>query len=334
MQSRTPVTFVNRNGRQLHGIFHQPDQPAAPDLAVLLLSPGVKMRVGPQRLYLRLTERLVALGLPVLRFDFEGLGDAEGAFGEVLLKDFYNHIEVGRFVNDTVDTMDWMQAHYGFQRFIVSGLCGGAITGLLAGSRDSRIAGLFGLGITPVLASRAADEAKYMTTGMLEQRRRHYLGRLKSPYAWLRVLTLQADNRAIWKAITLPLRKRLQGPTPPAPKPDQDNANPLFAPAFFRMLETGRPMQFVFGGSDRLRWEFDEKFVARHQERLQRNPHGFAVHVVPDANHVLSLTEWQDEMIGVADRWVRDHFPATAAPSPAGAALPNPSRDLARLGDR
>jgi hypothetical protein len=309
VHATTPVTFVNRAGLRLFGMLEAPPQ-APHDLAVILLSPGIKMRVGPQCLYRTMSKQLVALGLPVFRFDFFGLGDSEGTLPEELLRDLYNHIEVGRFVDDALDAMDWMQHTYGTKRFILSGLCGGAITGLLAGARDPRVAGLLALGITPVLASRAADASRYMTKGQLEHVRARYLRRLFSPQAWGRLLTLKTDNRLIWRLITESFRKKkpaaAAAPTPPPV--EYDNANPLFPPAFFHMLATGRPMLLVFGGTDRLQFEFEEKFVARHRDRLEQAPRLYEVHCVKDANHVLSTREWQADMLDTASRWVRRHF--------------------------
>jgi hypothetical protein len=278
----------------------------------VLLSPGVKMRVGPQGLYRRMTDEFVALGIPVFRFDFYGLGDSEGTLTEELLRDVYNHIEVGRFVDDTLDAMSWMEQHRGTKRFILSGLCGGAITGLLAGGRDPRVVGLLGLGMTAVLAAKAADASLYMTEGQLSHQRRKYARRLTNPTAWLRLLTLKSDYRLIWRFMTQPIQQRLRAPKPAeaAPPPENDNANPLFPPAFFNMLATRRPMLLVFGGSDRLQWEFEEKFLARHAARLASMPKLYDVHVIGNANHVLSLTEWQNEMLDVSRRWLRKHFAA------------------------
>jgi pimeloyl-ACP methyl ester carboxylesterase len=306
----TPVSFRNRKGLKLFGVLHTPTRACPGKLAVLLLSPGVKMRVGPERLYLQMTARFLELGLSVLRFDFHGLGDSEGTLPEDQLRDVYNHIEVGRFVDDTVDAMNWMQQSYDSQQFILSGLCGGAITGLLTGERDPRVAGLLALGITPVLASRAAEASLYMTIGQLEAQQRMYLRRLLSPEAWFRLLTLRTDNRLIRRMMTHWVRKSL-GRTPPpvtTPQAEADNANPLFPPAFFKMLSSRRPMLLIFGGSDRLHWEYEEKFVARHRERLTSVPPLAEVHVVEHANHVLSLREWQEEMLDVTTRWLRRHF--------------------------
>lgn len=284
-----------------------------------MLSPGVKMRVGPQRLYRRMAEQFAAAGLTVLRFDFHGLGDSEGTLTEEMLRDVYNHIEVGRFVADTIDAMDWLQKNAGAREFILSGLCGGAITGLLTGADDTRVTGLLALGITPLLASRSADPSRYMTRGQLDTIGQTYLQKLTRPEAWLRLLTFRSDYRLLWRSLT---RSR---PTPPsssppaASAPESDNASPLFPPAFFEMLRTGRPMLLVFGGSDRLHLEFEEKFVARHTTRLAAHSDGYHLHVVNKANHVLSSDEWQLEMLDVSSRWLNTHFPGQAGLTDRGA---------------
>jgi uncharacterized protein len=321
--SRTAVVFPNRQGLRLFGVLHLPEGGARTDLAVVLLSPGVKMRVGPERLYCTLTERLVNLGLPVLRFDFYGLGDSEGEVTEELLKDVYNHIEVGRFVDDTIDSMDWMAQQHGARRFILSGLCGGAITGLLAARHDPRVAGLLALAITPVLASRSANPSTYMTSGQLADMRRTYLDKLLSPAAWLRLLSLKSDYRVIWRALMQPLRRKPAAPSTPVPATadaaaattEPDNANPLFPPAFFAMTESRRPILLVFGGSDRLLWEFEEKFVARHHARLAEGPPCYEVHTIAQANHVLSFEPWQQEMLDASTTWLRRWFAADVRPA-------------------
>lgn len=312
--SRTAVVFPNRQGLRLFGILHVPEGETRTDVAVILLSPGVKMRVGPERLYCTLTERLVSLGLSVLRFDFYGLGDSEGEVTEELLKDVYNHIEVGRFVDDTVDSMDWMAKTCGAQRFVLAGLCGGAITGLLTAKVDARVAGLLALAITPVLASRSADPSLYITSGQLADMRRTYFSKILNPRAWLRLLSLKSDYRVILRALLQPFKPAPTAPTASSAEPD--NANPLFPPAVFSMLESRRPMLLIFGSSDRLRWEYEEKFVARHRAQLEAGSPYVEVHTITDANHVLSFEPWQREMLDTSEAWLRHWFtqPGTAAP--------------------
>jgi len=72
------------------------------------------------------------------------------------------------------------------------------------------------------------------------------------------------------------------------------------------MLETGRPMLLLFSGADRLRSQFAENFEAHHGEKLQPVRHLYEVHVIPDANHVLSDPAWVEELTRTAEHWLND----------------------------
>jgi alpha-beta hydrolase superfamily lysophospholipase len=304
-----PVSFLNPGGHRLFGILHVPERPRP--TAILLLSPGVKMRVAPHRLYTRMAEEFAELGYLVLRFDFEGLGDSEGEIAESLLTDLYGTIQVGRYIGDTVAAMDWLQAEHGITTFVAAGLCGGAITGLLTAERDSRIVGLLGLAIPAVLDGARRDPMRYMTTGELGDIRQGYLDKLTLAgsggwQALWRFVTFQSHYRLMWRSLTAPLLRRLRPPVPAgAGAADDDNANPHFAPALFRMLATSRPVLLIFAGSDRLHWEFEEKFASRHRKELAAH-HGCTVHVTPLANHIFSLPEWQDDMMAQCRRWLSE----------------------------
>jgi hypothetical protein len=333
MMRRTPVTFVNRNGQRLVGILEAPVNPPCHDVAMLLLPPGVKMRLGPEGIYRRLSEEFVRLGFPVLRFDFHGIGDSEGVVAEELLKDFYSHVESGRYVDDTIDALDWMHTNHGVTRFILAGLCGGAMTGLLTGARDKRVIGLLGLGITTIVSSPIADGARYISQGQLDRLQHGYIQKLLKPSAWLRFLTFKSDYRVLYRILLRLWKRPVQPPTPnaPAPSEPQDNSNPLFPPAFFQMLASKRPMFFVFGGSDRLGWEFEEKFVARYRDRLAQAPDGYQVHTIEHANHVFTFSEWQREMLEQSRRWLSRHFPdlVNAVRSVESSAAESPGRSTA-----
>jgi len=309
------VSFANAQGQTLFGTLHRPARPDAALPVVVLLSPGVKMRVGPGRLYVPLTEMLCAQGYTVLRFDFFGLGDSEGELTEKLLPDVYNHIEVGRYVDDTLAAMRWLREAHGVRRFVLGGLCGGAITALLAAERDASVEGLLSLGMTVTLASNAATPGKYLTAAQLEGRFRGYMMKLLKPGAWWRLLTLQSDYSVIWHSV---LRKFVKKPPAKAvatnaaeiPPEQRGNANPLFPPAYFKFLERGGKAFMLFSGKDRLQSEYEEKFVQPFAARLQPFAPQIEQHIVPDANHVLSLHEWQREMVDASRAWMSKCFAA------------------------
>lgn len=310
------VSFPNAAGQTLFGTLHRAARanPALP--VVVLLSPGVKMRVGPGRLYVPLTQMLCEQGYTVLRFDFFGLGDSEGELTETLLPDVYNHIEVGRYVDDTLAAMRWLRTSQGAQRFVLGGLCGGAITALLAADRDASVEGLLSLGMTVTLASNAATPGKYLTAVQLEGRRKGYIKKLLSPKSWLRLLTFQSEYTVIWHSI---LRMFVKKPKPKAVAPTAEpatieqrgNANPMFPPAYFKFLERGGRAFMLFSGKDRLQSEYEEKFAQPFAERLKALAPQIDQHVVANANHVLSLHEWQREMVEASRAWMLKYYPAS-----------------------
>lgn len=73
------VTFPAA-GKQLFGILHRPDSPARKDAALLMIVGGPQTRVGSHRSYTLMARDFCERGIPVLRFDYEGLGDSQGAF--------------------------------------------------------------------------------------------------------------------------------------------------------------------------------------------------------------------------------------------------------------
>lgn len=308
------ASFTNPAGLRLFGTLHKPLAPRADLPAVVLLSPGVKMRVGPGRLYVPLTDMLTSLGFTVLRFDFYGLGDSEGELEETQLTDVYNHIEVGRYVGDTLAALAFLRAR-GHRRFILGGLCGGAITALLTAERDASVEALLSLGMTVTLASNAATPAKYLSARELESARKHYLRKIANPRAWRSFFSFKSNYAVIWRVLKRELLDRKQPlpqakpPDPAAPPEQRGNANPLFPKAYFAFLERGRAALMLFSEKDRLHSEYEEKFALPYAERLQRHLPQIRRHIVANANHVLALQEWQQEMVEVSKSWLCGLYP-------------------------
>lgn len=302
------VSFRNRQGQALHGMLHSPDPGRARGVCILLLSPGIKGRVGPHRLYLKFADPLVAAGFHVLRFDYYGLGDSDGTLEERVMADMYNSIQGGRYVDDTIAAMDWMTKQHGIKRFIGSGLCGGSISALLTAARDPRIEGLLGIGLPSTLEGGAENFDRFMSRGQLKQEGRSYLQKITRPEAWARFLSGKSGYRLILRAL-----RELLWPSKTKPPPDpaavRDNANPLFAPAFLRLLETRRPVLLNFSSGDRHRFNFGEKFEERHAPAIASINHAYQVHVIDGANHVMSDSRWIDEMLSVTREWLDRHFP-------------------------
>jgi uncharacterized protein len=307
-----PVTFENRQGLALFGLLHQPAV-SRTDVGIILLSPGVKGRVAPHRLYNKMASAFCELGFPVLRFDFHGLGDSEGVVTEAMLADFYRTVQFGRYVEDTHRAIEWMQENCGCDRFVLGGLCGGAITGVLAGAGHEKVAGILGLGLPVILDGSDVDKTLHMTVGQLNGLRVRYFRKLLRPAAWLRLLTFRTDIRLLFRSMLAPFRKRAvtagARDDSLAKQALASNQNPCFPPAIMRLLSDSRSVLLIFSGSDRLHWEFEEKFLAFHRRSFEKYSHLAEVRVVKDANHIFTFPEWQQEMLRLSESWLLVNFP-------------------------
>ncbi len=310
MTEVTPVVFKNRQHMKLFGILHEPDTGMRKSTAIVLLSPGVKMRVAPHGMYTKMARQYTAMGYPVLRFDFYGLGDAEGEIDMDKLSSVYNSIQLGRYVDDTIDSLDWLQKNYGISDFVVGGLCGGAITGMMAAENDFRIKGLLALGIPVTLDVGEENRHKHLSKGQLSQLRSGYIRNLFKWQSWVRLLTFKSDFRVLFKSIgqlfkrkKTSIHKTMSSETGDK-KHQDDNINPRFAPAFLNMLETSRPMLHIFSGTDRLAWEFEEKFCENHREQLDKYSDMLEIHTIDKANHILAHPDWFNQMLKITKHWL------------------------------
>jgi pimeloyl-ACP methyl ester carboxylesterase len=305
------VTFTNRQGALLFGVFQRPENPR-PDIAVIFLSPGIKNRVGPHRLYVKMADRFLRSGFPILRVDPEGLGDSEGEIDQALTADVYASIQLGRYIEDTISMMDWAERQMGVKRLILAGLCGGAITALLAAERDDRVRAILALGIPCTLDSSGVDPARYITSQQLGSIRQKYIAKLLNPEAWLRLLSFKSDYKLLLRSLLQPLKKRLKAKPSEAPRrdgaapaPPNSNLNPHFHRTFSNFIAR-RKMLLLFSGADRLYWEFEEKYLSLYQAAIEPYAHNYRIEIVPDANHVFSFTEWQEKMLAISDGWLEE----------------------------
>lgn len=146
MEERRPVQF-SLSGQKLFGILHTPIS-EGPLPAVLILHGFAGSKVGYKRLYVSMAERLVQCGFAVLRFDFRGCGDSEGAFEDATIE---GHMA------DTQAALLWLseQPEIDANRIAILGVSlGGAVAALTASQTPLRSVALW----SPVASGRLWQE--------------------------------------------------------------------------------------------------------------------------------------------------------------------------------
>ena len=156
--------------------------------AFLLLSSGIVHRVGPNRHYVSIARKLAKMGFVVLRFDFSGIGDSE------VIEDGTPFEE--SIINETKEAMDYLSATRGLERFVVMGICSGAIASFDTACLDPRVEGA--ILINPGGYTEELDSF-YMTR---VRARRYLKNALFDPKRWLKAITGRVDYRVMVSRLT------------------------------------------------------------------------------------------------------------------------------------
>ena len=140
------MAFLFASGKEkLLGILHLPDRPGTVGLIVVV--GGAQYRVGSHRQFVLLARELAAHSIPVMRFDYKGLGDSEGELGQ---PEPCEHLNPD--IRAAVDALHARVPH--LEKVVLWGLCDGATAILLYAHHDPRVHGavLLNPGATPAHA--------------------------------------------------------------------------------------------------------------------------------------------------------------------------------------
>jgi pimeloyl-ACP methyl ester carboxylesterase len=317
-----PVEFENQNGCRLRGIVHIPfNGNATVRIGFNLLNPGIKYRVAPNRLNVKIARYLCDMGYFVLRFDPEGVGDSEGELpSNVLVPDIWEDIQKGRFVSDTIKANDVFIEKYNLDRLIVAGNCGGAISALLASIDDYRIDGLCLIDVPVNLRLPDMQFADKVTAKgkLLDFYFYEYLRRALKIRNWYRFLTFQSDLRSILKVISkklaswLPWQKEEQLLKNIGEICEKNNLNKLFFSGFSQFVVRNKPVLFILAGHDSgteiFKYYFESGFLENFKKQHSVVHRYVNIHYVEEANHIYTAIASQHELINCISNWMKHRF--------------------------
>ncbi|MGH2940681.1 MAG: hypothetical protein ACRDPE_21475 [Solirubrobacterales bacterium] len=122
------------------GVLAEPEAGGDGDLCAVFLNAGAVRSVGPSRLWTETARDWAAAGVPSLRLDLEGIGEADGEpAGELRVADFYalRYIDQVRGVLDECERRGWGR------RFLLVGLCAGGYWAFQTAVADERVVAAF-----------------------------------------------------------------------------------------------------------------------------------------------------------------------------------------------
>ena len=131
----TAIALAEPGGETV-GVLAEPVA-AGGDLCAVFLNAGAVRAVGPNRLWVEAARRWAARGVPSLRLDLEGIGEADGdAAGTLRVGDFYD----ARYPAQVGAALDELERRGVAGRFLLVGLCSGGYWAFRTAVDDPRVA--------------------------------------------------------------------------------------------------------------------------------------------------------------------------------------------------
>jgi pimeloyl-ACP methyl ester carboxylesterase len=311
-----PVVFKNDGELNLVGIVHEPTEGNQKPIIVFNFG-GVVGRVAEARQYVTLARLLCKDGFTVLRYDSRNMGDSEGHLPKCNTKSYYGTIQTGRYVSDVVSAIDFMCSEYGNRPVVLIGLCGGAITTLLAGAEDDRVSGMAVLSVPIAIDDPSIDYQQRSGMTWYWNALRPYLLKIRKPKYWKRLLTVKTNYKGLlttlmglgrtgWNKLRQAGAKASDYNSNTGQKKINGgaNLNRYFFDAFETCALTHRKILFIFGGNDLFYWEFRDAFEKSYILNHPEYKDCYQLHVLPQANHMFCLPQWLEQVQAKTRAWV------------------------------
>ena len=282
-----PLVFECQ-GCELIGMLHLPEAHTGRGM-LSVVAGGPQYRGGVCRMQTNMARELAAAGVPVMRFDYRGLGDSEG--------EFRGFRDIGP---DLAAAVAAFQAQVPQLREVVLwGGCDAASAILINAWRLPAVTGLV-LGNPWVHSADTSD-------GVAVQ---HYGQRIRDKDFWLKLLRLQYNPLPALATLARRAASKLR-PRPHGAGVQGVEADDVHADFVGRMRKgmagfRGEVLMLMSGRS-LLSREFDQLVAEQPAWRqAMEAPRRLVRHVLPDADQAFSTLEARREVTSLTLRWMLD----------------------------
>ena len=294
--SREIALEVPCHDNTLVGVLHRGHDDAS--VGVVVVVGGPQYRVGSHRQFVLLARALAYAGIPVLRFDYRGMGDSPGEprqFGDI-------DEDIKAAINTLCENVTTLKKN------VIWGLCDDASAALFYAHKDPRVSGLVLL--NPWVRTDAGMARAYL--------KHYYLQRLCSAEFWKKAMSGQWSVRATLtslRELAVKLRKTpsmadtADVETSLTPTP-QITATPPLPAAMLAGWErfNGKVLLILSGNNDYVADEFRDLVKTSRPWRKTLKRPSTTRRDFPQANHTFSRSDWRDQVADWTRGWIHDNF--------------------------
>lgn len=278
-QEEIPLAF-DCEGERLYALLHNAEAPSG--YGVLIVVGGPQTRVGSHRQFVLLARSLAANGIPVLRFDYRGIGDATGTSRT------FQSIDAD--IRRAIDVLIEQQPKIG--KIIIWGLCDAASAAMFYAFQDARVRGLVLL--NPDTLTVTGEARTYL--------RHYYLRKVFDRELWRKISQGRFDYRDSVRSLTRTIvnlfgsrLKRIFGEIP-VPFPERMRNS---------LAEFKHPILLILSGRDLTADAFRDLINGSDQwRRILSDENRVTHHTLEQADHTFSTRQWRDQVASWTLEWI------------------------------
>lgn len=308
-----PVTFKNQTNQNLFGILHTPENEIRSNrhIGVSILSPGLKGRVAPNRLNVKIARMLSEKGFYVFRFDPFGIGDSEGQLSEKNERVFnlWGMVQKGLFLDDTVAANKFFIEIADLKKLILIGQCGGGVTALFCSKRDKNIDALILIDTPFRIVSSNTDMqdivAEYNKPDELVKNGIQYMLKLQK---LKKLMTLNINWRLYFNALYAYVQNAISINRHYPIKEISDRFNWQMLQAFQDFMSRKGHVYFMFAENDFTLKEFSQDFKPNFLDGNDLYKAQCKIDIIKNANHIYTEIAWQKELMNNILDWINTYY--------------------------
>lgn len=279
----TAFTFKDNEQNHRVGIIHNPDQYAG-NVGLLIVVGGPQYRIGAHRQYVHLARHCAGLGIPAMRFDYQGTGDSDG------VTPGFEHVSA-----DIHNAIDEFLEHVPEVRTVALwGLCEGASALLLGGAEHKATSHII-----------LANPWVRSTSGLARAYVRHYyLDRLKSPDFWRKMFSGRFNIKPALSGFMSNIRKAFTPHSDSGPSLSEEDNSPFPD----RMLSGLKDFQgkslLILSEQDLVAREFNDLITADKEWRDTIRDKISRRLDIAETDHTFSTEKWRMAVAEGTANWL------------------------------
>lgn len=289
-ESRLEVPIVfDCEGDSLVGIVHKTEQPARIGV-ITIIAGGPQFRGGVGRGMVSMARDLCSNGIPVLRFDYRGMGDSSGAFAgfEDIAADLQSAVDA--FLREVPE----------LEKVVLWGGCDAASGAMIHGWK-----------IPQVLSLVVGNPWVYTPHIEAAVRKQHYLSRLRDPSFWRKLLRFEYNLLHYAQAGFGKVAGRIAGLFNTRMNTGSATSDPADQGTFVERMLAGLqrfegPVVFLLSGQSIVSKEFDELLASESGWAEVYRREGYKRIDFPEADQTFSTKNDREAASASVIEWVNE----------------------------